>query len=199
MFDTNIIKQARLLGWLAEQGFSGRYFSVSTDKAANPASIMGATKRVMEHVMFDDDVSPVRAAAITSARFANVAFSNGSLLQSFATRLAKREPLAVPRDTQRYFVSLQKSGQICLAAATLPPDRLIVIPRLDPREHLVSLQDVAERFLRRNGLEPACYVDEEAARFGVEQERASGRWPLLLSPLDTSGEKPYEEFVGEGE
>ncbi|MCC2650896.1 MAG: putative nucleoside-diphosphate sugar epimerase [Microvirga sp.] len=199
MFDTNIVKQARLLRWLAERRFAGRYFAVSTDKAANPSSMMGATKRVMEHVMFDQDIAPLGAAAITSARFANVAFSNGSLLQSFANRLARREPLAVPSMTRRYFVSLEESGQICLAAATLPPHGVILIPRLDPREHLVSLQDVAERFLRRNGFEPACYVDESAAKSAVEEEHAAGRWPLLLTPLDTSGEKPYEEFVGEGE
>lgn len=199
MFDTNFLKQARFLGHLNELDFKGRYFSVSTDKAANPTSMMGASKRVMEHVMFAVETAPAQASAVTSARFANVAFSNGSLLQSFQLRLDRGEPLAAPKDTRRYFVSLEESGQICLLATTIAPPRAIVIPRLDPREHLVRLQEVAERFLRRNGFEPALYEDEDAARRSVAHERGRGRWPLLLTALDTSGEKPFEEFVGEGE
>jgi FlaA1/EpsC-like NDP-sugar epimerase len=199
MFDTNLRKQALLLSWLKEVGFAGRYFSVSTDKAANPTSMMGASKRAMEHVMFDDEVTRGLTGEITSARFANVAFSNGSLLQSFERRLARGEPLAAPRDTRRYFVSLEESGEICTLAAVMAPHRCIVIPKLDPQAHLVPLEDVAARFLRRHGFEPGVYDDEEMARENVGRERARGRWPLLLTPLDTSGEKPYEEFVGEGE
>lgn len=199
MFDTNLRKQALVMSWLAEVGFKGRYFSVSTDKAANPSSMMGATKRAMEHVLFDRAHAGALEAVITSARFANVAFSNGSLLQGFEHRLARREPLAAPRDTRRYFVSIEESGEICALAATAAQDRSIVIPRLDPREHLIRLEDVAVSFLRRHGFEARFYDDEETARRALDGDVRQGFWPLLLTPLDTSGEKPYEEFIAAGE
>lgn len=199
MFDTNIVKQAALLELLGAIGFTGRYFSVSTDKAANPTSMMGASKRVMEHVMFDQGLTSELSCTITSARFANVAFSNGSLLQSFENRLKKGQALAVPKATKRYFVSLAEAGQLCLLAATIAPDRQIVIPKLDPEEALVEMQDIAESFLRANALEPVHYHEEDAACRSVSKEAAQGCWPLLLTELSTSGEKPYEEFVGSGE
>lgn len=199
MFDTNIVKQARLIRWLSARSFTGRYFSVSTDKAANPSSLMGATKRVMEHVMFDADVTAGLPGPITSARFANVAFSNGSLLQSFENRFARGEPLACPRDIRRFFVSLEESGEICALAATLLSRRLIGIPRLDPEKYLVPLVDIARAFIEEHGFTPREYVEEAAARHNAASDRAAGRWPLLLTPPDTAGEKPYEEFVARGE
>lgn len=199
IFETNLAKQARLMRWLADTGFEGRFFTVSTDKAANPSSIMGATKRLMEHVLFNSSAAAGLGGVRTSARFANVAFSNGSLLQAFEHRLARGDAMAVPRDTRRYFVSLAESGQICAIASAVAPGQTIVIPRLDPEEHLVPLQEIAERFLHRNGLAPAYYEDEAAACANVEAERRQGRWPLLITPLDTAGEKPYEEFVTEDE
>lgn len=198
MFDTNIIKQHRFIRWLSGINFSGRYFSVSTDKAANPSSLMGATKRVMEHVMFDTQVSQA-AFTVTSARFANVAFSNGSLLESFTRRFGANQPLAVPKDIRRYFVSLSESGEICTLAAVLAPDRFIAIPRLDPKQHLVLLSDVAKDFLEDNGYMAAIYDDELRARHSVDAEMRKGCWPLLLTKGNTAGEKPYEEFVAHGE
>lgn len=195
MFETNLVKQARLMTWLAERGFAGRLFTVSTDKAANPSSMMGATKRVMEHVLFNSSAAHALKGPKSSARFANVAFSNGSLLQGFENRLARGEPLAAPVDTRRYFVSLAESGQICAIASALVPDMSIVIPKLNPDEHLLLLQEIAERFLKWHGFSPAPYQDEKSACANVEQERSRGRWPLLLTPLDTAGEKPYEEFT----
>lgn len=195
MFETNLVKQARFMGWLGESGFAGRLFTVSTDKAANPSSMMGASKRVMEHILFNSSVAAALLGSKTSARFANVAFSNGSLLQGFENRFARGEPLAAPRDTRRYFVSLQESGELCALAATVAPDQAIVIPKLNPEEHLVLLHEIAERFLWRHGLEPATYADEASACANVVAERAKGRWPLLLTALDTAGEKPYEEFM----
>ena len=199
IFDTNLVKQARLMRWLAEHGFRGRLFNVSTDKAANSTSMMGATKRVMEHVLFNSSVAAAMGGARISARFANVAFSNGSLLQGFENRFARGEPLAAPHATKRYFVSLEESGQICLIAACLAPDNAIVIPKLNPEEHLVELQAIAEGYLRRQGFEPVIYDNEQAACAEVDAQRAIGRWPLLITPLDTAGEKPYEEFIAEGE
>jgi FlaA1/EpsC-like NDP-sugar epimerase len=195
MFETNLIKQANLMAWLAEAGFKGRLFTVSTDKAANPSSVMGATKRLMEHVLFNSSVSHTLAGPKISARFANVAFSNGSLLQGFQNRFARREPIAAPTDTRRYFVSLTEAGQICTIAGTAAPDQSILVPKLNPEKHLMLLEHIAARFIRHHGLEPAIYEDERAACTNVEREVKQGRWPLLLTPRDTAGEKPYEEFM----
>lgn len=197
MFDTNIIKQHRLLRWLEAITFSGRYFSVSTDKAANPSSLMGATKRVMEHIMFDTDHP--RDFGVTTARFANVAFSNGSLLESFTNRLASNQPIACPQDIKRYFVSLEESGQICTLAAILAPDGHIAIPRLDPQDHLVLLKEIAVKFIEENGFTPKIYSDENAAKSSVETDKLCGYWPLLLTLGNTAGEKPFEEFIAKNE
>lgn len=199
MFDTNIVKAARLLEWLAETGHTGRYFSVSTDKAANPVNFMGASKRVMEHVTFAGEFDHGALGVITSARFANVAFSDGSLLHGFLQRLQKAQPLAVPAATRRYFVSPEESGQLCAIAALAGENRAIVIPRLDPSTDLQLLDDVAATVVRAHGFEPALYGDEQEARRSVQADVARGRYPLLVTALDTSGEKPYEEFVGRDE
>ena len=199
MLDTNLVKLARLLGWLQEKGSTESYFCVSTDKAANPVNLMGASKRLMEHVIFSADVAPDFDARVSSARFANVAFSDGSLLQSFLKRLEKRQPLAAPEQTRRFFISLREAGQICLLAAVCAPDRHLLIPRLDPAADLRELEAIAVAVLRHRGFDPRIYRDEEEARSNVESDVAAGCYPLLLTPLDTSGEKPYEEFVGDGE
>lgn len=192
MIDTNIVKQARVLGWLRERAPSTRYFAVSTDKAANPVNVMGATKRLMEHVMFtaaSDD-----ALHATSARFPNVAFSDGSLLQGWILRLAKGQPLAVPSCTKRFFASMKEAAQICLLASLQEQTRLIVVPTLDPAGNLRDLESVADAFLRLHGLEPVVCSDPEDAKARVGIELARKRYPLLVTPLDTSGEKAYEEF-----
>jgi FlaA1/EpsC-like NDP-sugar epimerase len=174
-------------------------FSVSTDKAANPSSMMGASKRLMEHALFLPGQPWPDSAAITSARFANVAFSNGSLLQSWQRRIANGQPLACPEDTRRYFVSLVESGHLCTLAGFAGTDRSISVPTLEPDAHLVLMSDVATRFLDFHGYEPYTTHDEEEALSRLAELSASGRWPLLLTPLDTGGEKPYEEFVGANE
>lgn len=197
MIDTNVVRHVRFKAWLKRYGHGNRYFAVSTDKAANPTSLMGASKRLMEDVVFDTEI-PAGGAAV-SARFANVAFSNGSLLQGFIHRMSKRQPLAVPRDTRRYFVSQPESGEICVLAALLGRKDHVLFPKLDPETQLQPLQGVAERVLQYFGYEPEPFEDEDKARDAVESLAASRKWPLLLTPLDTSGEKPYEEFVGIGE
>ncbi len=197
MIDTNLVKQKRLLEWLAQDGVSQNYFCVSTDKAANPVNLMGASKRLMELLAFGCRPSP--NLRVTSARFANVAFSDGSLLYSFQRRLEKQQPLAAPTSTQRYFVSLRESGQICLLASILAPAQHIFIPRLDPASDLHLLEDIAAQFLKLHNLKPKTYTDENAASANVAADTSRGEYPLLLTPLDTSGEKPYEEFIGEGE
>ena len=199
MIDTNVVKTARLLQWLGERGGTSSFFSVSTDKAANPVNLMGASKRLMEHVMFSGDIIPDGSFNISSARFANVAFSDGSLLQSFLKRWEKRQPSAVPRSTRRFFVSLDEAGQICLLAAFCAPHKHLLIPKLDSDVDLCDLETIARSVLKKLGYEPHIYEDEAEARASILDDLSHGRYPLLVTPLDTSGEKPYEEFVGEGE
>lgn len=194
MLDTNVVRHVRFRRWLRLHGHGARYFAVSTDKAANPTSLMGASKRLMEDVVFAADLS--LSGQDTTARFANVAFSNGSLLQGFIARLAQRQPLAAPRDTRRYFVSQRESGEICLLAALLGPAGRVMFPTLDPEKELQLLDQVAARVLNVAGYEAVLFDDEEEARCSVESLASRGQYPLLLTPLDTSGEKPYEEFVG---
>src|ERR1700730_2368949 len=197
MLDTNLVRHARFKQWLSKHGHGQVYFAVSTDKAANPTSVMGASKRLMEDLTFG--LYTGQAQSTTSARFANVSFSNGSLLDGFLRRLATRQPLAAPRDTCRYFISQIEAGELCLIAALLAPDKHVAFPDLNPTEELQSLESIAVRVLEHFGLTPQFYEDEEGARRDLERVARSGRWPLLLTPLNTSGENAHEEFVGEGE
>jgi FlaA1/EpsC-like NDP-sugar epimerase len=153
---------------------------------------MGASKRLMKHVLFSIGNN---AASATSTRFANVAFSNGSLLQGFLYRLARRQPLAVPREVRRYFVSPSEATEICLLTAGAAASGHITFPRLDPNEQLRPLVDIAVSLLKEFGLEPSFYEHEAEACAATEDELKRGFYPVLLTPLDTSGEKPYEEFV----
>jgi len=199
MLDTNILKLARLLKWLEEKGGTQRYFCVSTDKAANPANLMGASKRLMEHVIFSGEIANKLQANITSARFANVAFSDGSLLYSWLRRLEKRQPLSVPKDTKRFFISLHEAGQICLLASFCTPHRNLLIPRFMPDKDLRNLQSIAEKLLYYFDYKPHLCSSETEAKNSLEADVANGRYPLLLTPLDTSGEKSLEEFIGKNE
>ncbi len=199
MLDTNVLKQARLMEWLAADGAPLRYFAVSTDKAANPANFMGASKRLMEHLLFTKSIVPMDNTIRTSARFANVAFSAGSLLESWGERLRKRQPLAVPRDTRRYFVSLEESAQICLLAAAALPDRQLAIPAFEAARDLHELTPIAEAFARDAGYSVAWYDNERDARAAVERDASRGAWPILRTVRDTDGEKPEEVFVAAGE
>jgi FlaA1/EpsC-like NDP-sugar epimerase len=196
MLDTNVVKAHRFLNWLVRYGHEKRCFAVSTDKAANPTSLMGASKRYMEHVLFSKSIG---LPHVTSARFANVAFSNGSLLQGFLFRLARRQPLAVPREVRRYFVSPKEAAEICLLSAALAPHDHITFPLLDPSKNLRPLVDIAVSLLEYLNLRPAFYDDEAEACAAVSADFPRGRYPILMTPLDTSGEKPYEEFVAADE
>jgi hypothetical protein len=151
----------------------------------------------MEDIVFD--VAPRPGGTSCTARFANVAFSNGSLLQGFLYRLSKAQPLAVPRDTRRYFVSQEESGEICSLSALLGADGQVLFPVLDPQSQLQLLEDVAHRVLGHVGLTAEIFDNEDEARAALPSLAVKKRWPLLLTPLDTSGEKPFEEFVGLGE
>jgi len=199
MFDTNLVKPLKCWHWLQEVGSDASYFSVSTDKAAEPVNLMGASKRIMEHLMFCEKGPMSSARRVTSSRFANVAFSNGSLLESFIQRFEKRQPIAAPVDTRRFFISLTEAGQICVLAAFCGPDRHVMIPRLNPRDDARKLEEIAASFLRSRGVEPRIYREEQAARNNVASDRLENRYPLLLTPLDTEGEKTCERFIGQDE
>ncbi|MGI9354356.1 MAG: polysaccharide biosynthesis protein [Rhizobiaceae bacterium] len=200
MIETNIVKLASFREWCAAGGHGQSFFSVSTDKAANPSSLMGASKRLMEDVVFNHH--PLPLSRTVTARFANVAFSNGSLLQAWGQRLANGEPLALPRATKRYFVSPAESGELCLLASVLGEGETIVIPDLDPAQALIELVEIGDRLLHQHGLEPV-HVESEAEARQLATDFANGisgnRYPVLLTPLDTGGEKPYEEFIADGE
>lgn len=199
MLDTNVLKPARLLTWLLNRGKLESYFCVSTDKAANPTNLMGSSKRLMEHVIFSGEVVKAADTRITSARFANVAFSDGSLLQSWLLRLDKGQPWAVPKDTRRFFISLEEAGQICLLAAFVAPDRHLLIPKFDVDNDLHDLAELAGNILRHLNYQPEFFEREEDAIQAMSKVKAKNCYPVLLTPLDTIGEKPYEEFIGTGE
>ena len=196
MLDTNVLKLERLSHLLRHKSGLKRLFCVSTDKAANPSSMMGATKRLMEHALFSANVAWPDSTAISSARFANVAMSNGSLLQSWQLRFEARQPMACPEGCRRFFVSLSESGHLCTLAGLLGEDRNIAVPALEPKDHLMLMQDVVGWFLETQGLTPYFTRNEAEALARVEELAAARQWPVLLTPLDTAGEKPYEEFVG---
>lgn len=195
MLEVNLLSADRFLAACRGLGHGhAGVFLVSTDKAAEPASLMGASKRAMELLLWSHGLQ--RA---TTTRFANVAFSDGSLPWGFLQRLAKRQPLAGPGDVRRYLVSPREAGQLCLLAAFCAPDRHVLIPRLDPQTDAFGFAKVAQAVLAAHGLRPAPYGDELAARAAVEREAARGCWPVVLGASDTSGEKPMETFVGPGE
>lgn len=192
MLDVNLRITRQLLENVA--GTSERYFAVSTDKAANPVNLMGASKRAMEHLVLDEDLG----IEVTSARFANVAFSQGSLLDGWLRRLAKRQPWAVPARTRRYFVTLEEAGQLCLLGATAAPAGRVIIPDLEPATELRDLVEVAHDVLAVFGLRPDLHDDEDTARQAARSPRP-GTWPVLVTRLDTAGEKDYEEFMAPGD
>jgi nucleoside-diphosphate-sugar epimerase len=195
MLEVNLLAADRFLSACRQYGHGASgVFLVSTDKAAEPASLMGASKRAMELLLWSHPL-----ARATTTRFANVAFSDGSLPWGFLQRLAKRQPLAGPSDVRRYLVSPAEAGQLCLLAALCAPDRHVLIPVLDPARDAVGFDAVADAVLRAHGFAPAPYTDEAAARAAVEREAAQGRWPTVFQPSTTSGEKAMEIFVGPGE
>ncbi|RKU75508.1 NAD-dependent epimerase/dehydratase family protein [Parabacteroides sp. AM44-16] len=194
LIENNVIKAKELLDLLAEYP-PRHFFCVSTDKAANPVNIMGASKRIMEDMI----MAYTTKFKVTTARFANVAFSNGSLLAGFVDRIMKRQPLAAPRDVRRYFVSPEESGQICMLACILGRNGEIFFPKLG-EEKMMTFSSICDRFLETLGYEKKeCATDEEAKRFASEILEGSKIYPVVYFNSDTTGEKDYEEFYVSGE
>ena len=180
---------------LASATKARKYFSVSTDKAAAPASLMGASKRVMELVLMQDNVE----VPVSTARFANVAFSDGSLLYGFTQRLRNKQPISAPIDIQRYFVTQREAGELCLMSCLLGRSRDIFFPKESEQMRLTFLHEVALSFLETHGYEPVLCETEEEARASVDDLIARRKWPCYFFASDTSGEKPFEEFFLPGD
>lgn len=191
----NNVLNAKLLLDLLSEFPPEEYFCVSTDKATNPVNIMGASKRIMEDVIFAySDKFPVK-----TARFANVAFSNGSLPAGFIARLQKLQPLSAPSDVKRYFVSPEESGQICMLACILGENREIFFPRLEEAQ-MMTFDKIATAFLEAHGYQVLlCNSDEEAINKAVELKHGSNLYPVHYSGSNTSGEKAFEEFYTDKE
>ena len=194
LIDVNILNTIKTVQ-MAKIQEAKKYFCVSTDKAANPVNMMGASKRIMEMFLMRESQS----IKISTARFANVAFSDGSLLHGFNQRFSKLQPISAPNDVRRYFVTPQESGELCLMSCLLGENRDIFFPKLSEQLHLTTFSDIAERFIKSLGYEPYYCATEEEARSQSSALIASKSWPCYFFKSDTSGEKDFEEFFTNNE
>jgi len=193
LIKNNVYGAIKLLK-LCESNPPKYFFSVSTDKAANPVNIMGASKSLMEKLI----LSKKNNFRVSTARFANVAFSNGSLLDGFIYRLQKKQPLSCPSDIKRFFVTPEQSGQICLLSTFLGKTGDIFFPKLDFHKGQVYFKELAIDFLKENGFEPELVQSEEEAK-AFDFLNNPEKYPIYFFKTDTSGEKTYEEFYTEEE
>ena len=187
----NTIKTLRLASNMGAK----KYFCVSTDKAANPVNMMGASKRIMEMFLMRESLTQ----DISMARFANVAFSDGSLLHGFNQRFTKKQPFSAPNDVRRYFVTPQESGELCLLSGLLGSNRDIFFPKLSEKLHLITFSEIAVRYLRERGYEAYECESEDEARDRAEELIANKQWPCYFFKSDTTGEKDFEEFFTDNE
>lgn len=188
MIDVNILNTEKTIRQSIQSGVK-KYFCVSTDKASNPVNMMGASKRIMELVLlsYSDKIN------ISTARFANVAFSDGSLLHGFRQRLHKRQPLAAPSDIRRYFITDHEAAVLCIMSCCFGQNRDVYFPKLNESQ-LISMTDIAEKFLKNHGYTPKLCSTEQEARALMAKLPEQGLWPCVFSPSDTTGEKEAEEF-----
>jgi FlaA1/EpsC-like NDP-sugar epimerase len=194
MVQVNILNSIAVLEMPACRNLKN-YFCVSTDKAANPVNLMGASKRIMEKFLIRES----RKHSISMARFANVAFSDGSLLDSFSRRISNLQPLSAPIDVERYFVTFRESAILCLMAGFLGKNREIYFPKLSEEKHLIGFKDIAFRYLESIGYEPHICSSEEEARSSIKDCLARRQWPCYFFQSDTTGEKSFEEFYTDSE
>ncbi|CAK3687800.1 UDP-N-acetylglucosamine 4,6-dehydratase [Vibrio crassostreae] len=194
MIDVNVFNTDKTIQQSVDAG-AKKYFCVSTDKAANPVNMMGASKRIMEMFLMRKS----EQMAISTARFANVAFSDGSLLHGFNQRIQKRQPIVAPNDIKRYFVTPQESGELCLMSCIFGENRDIFFPKLSEALHLISFADIAVKYLEQLGYEPHLCETEEEARQLAHTLPEQGKWPCLFTTSDTTGEKDFEEFFTDKE
>ena len=194
MIEVNILNTEKTILQAIKKGTS-KYFCVSTDKAANPVNLMGASKRIMEKFLMRRSME----IPISTARFANVAFSDGSLLHSFNQRIQKNQPLVAPNDVRRYFVTPQESGELCLMSCVFGENRDVFFPKLSEAVHLIKFTDIAEKYLKELGYEPFICQSEDEARDRVIELKEKGQWPCFFDASDTTGEKEFEEFFTDNE
>lgn len=194
LIKTNILNVEKSINQSIEKG-SKNYFCVSTDKAANPVNLMGASKRIMELFLFNKSDK----IKVSSARFANVLFSDGSLLHSFKQRLIKKQPIVAPLDIKRYFISNRDAAILCILSCLTSENREIYFPKLNPERDLMSFDVLAISFLKEQGLKPLFCKSEEEARLKSKNISNSDYWPCFFSDSETTGEKPIEEFYSEKE
>lgn len=189
MIDVNIFNTDKTIKQ-AIKNSTKKYFCVSTDKAANPVNLMGASKRIMEMFLMrrSGDIN------ISTARFANVAFSDGSLLHGFNQRINKRQPIAAPSDIKRYFVTPKESGELCLMSCIFGENRDIFFPKLSESLHLITFSEIAVKYLKYIGYDAYMCSSEQEARDLVKTLPEQGKWPCLFTKSDTTGEKDFEEF-----
>ena len=194
MIEVNILNTLKTIEHSKRKGVR-KYFCVSTDKAANPVNMMGGSKRIMEMFLMRES----QHIDISTARFANVAFSDGSLLHGFNQRLEKKQPIVAPSDVKRYFVVSQESGELCLLSTLLGQNRDIFFPKLSEELHLITFAEIAQKYLRAKGFEPYLCENENEARSLSEKLPQQGKWPCLFTPSNTTGEKDFEEFFTSSE
>ena len=194
MIDVNIFNTIKTLK-LATQTGAKKYFCVSTDKAANPVNMMGGSKRIMEMFLMRESLTQ----NISMARFANVAFSDGSLLHGFNQRFAKQQPISAPNDVKRYFVTPQESGELCLFSGLLGLNRDILFPKLSEKLHLTTFSGIAQKYLTHHGYEPYECESEDEARDRCSELIKKKKWPCYFFKSDTTGEKDFEEFYTDNE
>jgi FlaA1/EpsC-like NDP-sugar epimerase len=194
MIDVNIFNTDKTI-CQAKAMNASKYFCVSTDKAANPVNMMGASKRIMEMFLMRRSLE----MPVSTARFANVAFSDGSLLYGFNRRLEKNQPIAAPNDVRRYFVTPQESGELCLMSCLLGENRDVFFPKLDHDLNLITFSEIAEKYLESLGYEPVQCSSEDEARSRVGELKAKRKYPVYFFKSDTTGEKDFEEFFTDNE
>jgi FlaA1/EpsC-like NDP-sugar epimerase len=194
MIDVNIFNTNKTIQQSITNG-TKKYFCVSTDKAANPVNMMGASKRIMEMYLMRRS----QEISISTARFANVAFSDGSLLHGFNQRIAKKQPIVAPNDIKRYFVTPKESGELCLMSCIFGENRDIFFPKLSKNLHLISFADIAVKYLADLGYEPYLCHTEDEARELMASLPLEKKWPCLFTESDTTGEKDFEEFFTDSE
>ncbi len=189
MINVNIFNTDKTILQSINKGVK-KYFCVSTDKATNPVNMMGASKRIMEMFLMRRS----KDITISTARFANVAFSDGSLLHGFNQRIVKKQPIVAPNDIKRYFVIPKESGELCLMSTIFGENRDVFFPKLSENLHLVTFADIAIKYLHEIGYEPFLCNTEEEARSLMSTLPDQKKWPCLFSKSDTTGEKDFEEF-----
>ena len=194
MIDVNIFNTEKTIKQSISKGVK-KYFCVSTDKAANPVNMMGASKRIMEMYLMRQS----QFIKISTARFANVAFSDGSLLHGFNQRILKKQPIVAPSDIKRYFVTPQESGELCLVSCIFGNNRDVFFPKLNEDLHLITFAEIAKRYLTEIGYEAFECDNEEQARKLSKTLYKKKKWPCFFTESDTTGEKDFEEFYTESE